>query len=259
MGYTTGPALGDYLSVGINTLGALINGKAKVSAGAWIKPSAWNTDPTDFNANSVLRINITDVPQSGVSIAFDQSGTPVVKIRPAARSVNTDALQATSGATDLQGWAGDGKWHHVGVIADFGAKTIKGYVDGVQDASATGLTWGAATYTNNVTATFNDAIGGDGSGGAGTGSTGKTFKGDIAEWAVWGDDIGLAGMQALWARIKPRYVVPAQLLRYWTLRGRFGPALEKDFVAAGSFTVVGSAVAVPASHPQMFEPAGYVE
>ncbi len=141
----------DFGSIGVNVLGAHLNGAAGATISAWIKPELFQT--TANNENTVMMVYV-DNTKSGISLridAFTSAGHPHVRIF--ARSRAADDSQTTVGTTDIT----TGDWFHVGVVADFTGDNIVTYTNGAAEGSA-GATFGSDTYVTGPPTTALDEI-----------------------------------------------------------------------------------------------------
>jgi hypothetical protein len=227
----------NYLSLGTNALGPLLNGAAKISMHALVVADTFDTGTND---NRILSVYINGTTTAGVVLALAGSAG-AEKVRVGGRSQSLDSFQAVSGATTVSA----GTVYGVGGVLDLSGDSIRVYLDGAQDASSA-ATFANASYTNG-TPTAADSI----SGAVGSGSS-TFFDGRIAEVAIWAGDIGAAGFGVLAQRVSPMLVRPDLLVSYWPLIGRESP--ERDRFGGVGATITGTVAT--ADHPRVVYSTG---
>jgi hypothetical protein len=225
----------NYVNLGTGKVGALINGKARVSVHALVQYSSLDTvtPPCD----RVLCV-IASAATSGFNLATDGAS----HLRLNARSVSTDAGQDTTGATLIA----TNVQHSVGAVADFTAKTGKVFLDGKLDGSASSLVWANNSFTLG-SPTTGDCISGNA-----TPPTGTTTQvnGRVGELALWGDALGVGDFQLLAEGVPAPLVRPEALLMYLPLVGQDATAFDPRSAING--TLVGALP--PADHPRLLIP-----
>jgi hypothetical protein len=226
--------LSNYMSLGVNAVGPILNGVAKISFHCWINPVSLTSGANDNKTFTVLT--------SALQLALGINGSGVNKVlRVHARSVAADTLQTRDGTTNLA----TSTWWSVGGMVDFAGDFITPYVAGVAEGA------GAVTFANNsythATASIADAIGTQLTTGSVPGTTANQFDGSIAEMMFWKGDIGAAGFEQLALGVWPMLVRPDLMAPYWSLN--FGSNPEPELVQRLAATITGS---VPlGDHPRI--------
>lgn len=231
----------NYSSIGIGQIGALLNGAAKISWSMIMKPiDAFST--TGVNENSPFHIKINGLSAGLICSVDANTSAGNGKLRVGARSQSADALQNVNGATTLA----LNTQYTAGGMINIGGDTITVYLNGAVDAGPTAVTFGAATWTL-AAATDADVIGGQ---IVTPPTTVAQFGGNIAEFAIWIDDITAAGFAALHKGVSPLQVKPEALIAYWPLIGRVSP--EPELINSKSATLTGTVA--QAEHPRVIRP-----
>lgn len=232
--FTKTATAGYGIGLGSAAIGARLAGRARATFHAWINYSSVSAGASD---NRIIGTLIAGTGTNGLTLNLDGSVSPP-RLRAAARSLSTDALQAAVGATPLVA----GVWYSVACVFDFENDRITLYVDGVQDATAA-VAFANTVYTNG-SPTQGDVIGNAHSGQA---SAATAFGGRIAEVGVWDYDLGAAALAELGAgRSATDLANAAAPVLYWPLTGQYS---ELDVIGGRVGTLTGS---VPATdHPPM--------
>ena len=237
----------NYMLVGQNAIGTLLDGAAYVMVSAWIN---YDTVTASANQNRLLNV-VSDSNTAGLFVSLHNGTSSVLSCN--ARSVSTDGLQSKSGTTVLS----SGTWYQVGAIFDFAGDTITPYVNGVAEGGGS-VTFGNSSYTDGTPALNEiDAIGCAAVSPAGAPSTTNIqFDGRIAELAIWASATAFtaADQEAMAARIAPNLVRRDALKVYFPLRGTDSP--EKDNWGGLSGTITGTVSA--ADHPNIIYPSGVI-
>lgn len=226
----------DYLEYATpGRLSEFLNGAAKVSLGIWIKADVLtNTSTSD---GVVVRIFIeAGAAGSGAGIAFNTSNGVTNVIRTLTQSQAADAVQIFDSLSSIS----TGVWYHVGIVCDYPNDTVRIYINGVQDAIGV-VSWGATSYTDANNQTNTDGFSSNGS------NLNHHWSGQMAEFALWIDDIGSDGFAALAKGVSPALVNAEKLVAYLPMIRDLGDVCIGDVVS-----IVGS---VPVSdHPRVFYP-----
>lgn len=227
--------LANYLSLGSNQLGPLINGAAKVSIHVRVNFDSLETTNV---TNDRMLVLLVDGGSTGIALATNDAGSGP-KLRIQTRSVVGDTAQNVQGTTTLT----TGSWLSLGALIDFAGDSVTPYYQGVSEG-ATGVTFGNSTYTHG-TPTGPDTIGGA---GAPPSATANQVDGRLAEIAVWNDDIGATGFALLGQGVSALSVRPDILVFYMRLLGDASP--EPATISSVTGTITGS---VPqAAHPSTY-------
>jgi hypothetical protein len=238
MARTFSKNVANYMTLPAGSLGSLFSGKAKLSISAWVFMNSFTTGANDNGLITVIDTAAT------VGVEFSISGAAsAAKVRASGRSQSTDARQSFSGATTVS----ISTWHHVGMVMDLTNKVFRVYLDGSLDGTSGALTFGATTWVQGTTPTTNDTIGGI---YLPTPATTDQFDGNIAELALWSDDIADSGMAALGKGYSPELIRPSLLLEHFPLLGTKSPEPSTRSTLAG--TINGSVPA--ATHPRILQP-----
>lgn len=237
----------NYMSLGANALGPLLNGAANISMHCWANFDSFNGSAGSTGDDMLFVAINGGTAGVGFNIRRHASnGTDILSI--GGRSVSTDTFRFQDGVTDIN----TGAWYSLGGVLQIGADNIRVYVNGVQDVSGISGTWANATYTNGTPTTV-DGIGAAFSGSTPI-STARQADGRIAEVAIWNADIGTDGFAALAARISAALVRPDALVFYMPLLGFDSP--ERDHWGGKSGTITGTVAA--ADHHNIIYPAGVI-
>lgn len=213
----------NYMTLGADAIGTLINTVGAVSVHAWINPDSYDSGAFD---NRILT-GFCGAGFANILLAVDGSGGNKV-LAVAGRSRVSDSFQSKVGTTDL----GTGTYKSVGAVFDYGAATITPYISGTAEGGGS-VTWGTTAYDHTVAVGFVDGIG-----HGGTLSTATQFDGRIAELAIWdvaltsGDFTSLAGGAAA------NTVDSGNLIVYMRIIGTDSP--ETDLINGFSGTITGS-------------------
>ena len=176
----------NYMSLGVNALGALLNGASIISVSMWIQADTLTATANNNRLFSVYNFN------GNTALTFLTDATS--HLRVGGRS-NLEGFQFKDSTTAI---ATGGAWTHCGGVYNIGGDTITPYLNGVAEGGGA-VTFSAATWTNAPPTTTNDIIGGDAAtAGGGPTAVGQQIDGRLAEFAVWvGVDIGAANMRLL--------------------------------------------------------------
>lgn len=233
--------LSNYMSLGANSLGSLMNGAAFVALSCWAKAASFT---------SVVSRNTSISAQIGVNttaIGFFVYDGSANKLRVLARSQSSDSSQIATGTTTLS----TGTLYHFGVLIDYAADTIYLYLNGSLETTAS-VTFAGTTYTHtNVTdAGYHDAVGSF-FGTAVPISTDHQFDGEIGECALWAHSsapLVTADFAALYAGKSPLRVGAVLPAWYMQIQGSASP--ETSLRGSLSGTITGS---LPqATHPTVY-------
>lgn len=228
--------LANYMRLGTNQVGPLLNGAGAISLAAWVYP---DTFTASANNNRVIQINVAEA-STGLMLAIHNGTSAVVRV--GARSQSGDSFQTGNGTSAV----GTSGYTHIGGVINIAGDTVQPYYNGAAEGGGA-VTFGAATWTNGTPTTSFDAIGSDGT----VGSTSPQVDGRIAEVGIWAGDIGAAGMAALAKGFSPLLVRPELLVAYFPLLGNDSP--ERDRVGGLSGTITGTVA--KADHPRVYMPS----
>ena len=221
--------IANYLTLGVDAIGALIDGASAISVACW---TTYDTIDASAGGNFIWRNG------SGVGAAntINLDGTGSGRLRIVGHSVVADAGQVALGSSGLTA----GTQYHVGAMIDYAGDSITAYLNGVADGT-TGVTFSNATYIHTPSTT-EDAIGANTTPpGVSTGQ----FDGRISELAIWTSNIGPSGFAMVSNCISPTAVSPSTLVFYMRLLGVDSPELST--VSSVTGTITGSVHA--ADHP----------
>jgi hypothetical protein len=223
------------MSLGTNAVGPLISGATKVSVLVRAKLASITGGADD---NRLVTVEI-DSNFRGIVLCINNSGGSPV-LRAGGRSVSGDSFQAVDGSTAVT----TGAFHTFSATLDFTAKTILAYLDGVQDASGSSLSFANNSFTLG-TPSESDMIGSDINPPS---TTAIQVDGDIAELAFWttglsADEHKLAGKY----NRSPLRIQRPSLVAYVPLRGVSSP--EPGLISGLSGTITGTVAA--AAHPHV--------
>lgn len=215
----------NYMTLGGDAIGPLVNGASAISMAAWGYPDSF---AAGTNENRLFTFEIAGGNTGGTMAVGNSTGT--FKLRLGGRSVSTDSFQNRNANTEVT----TGSWHHFGGVLDFANDLITPYYEGVAENSGA-VTFGNSTYTHGSTSST-DGI------GKGVGDTilitDVQWDGRIAEVAVWAGDIGASGYAMLNKGFSPLLVRPDLLVAYWPLMGRYSP--EIDLISGENATINGT-------------------
>jgi len=220
------------MSLGIGTVGALLNGLGAVSVHAWVHGDTYNTGAND---NRILTVPLNGTT-AGLILEID--GSAGSKVRLVGRSVSTDTAVTKTGTTDI----GTAAFASVGGVWNFAGDSMTPYCNGVAEGG------GAAVFANAAltlgTPTGHDMIGADNSPPSGTAAQ---FDGRIAEVAIWNVDIGAPNFVLLASGQGANLVAAANLIAYLRILGTTSP--EPDEVGDLEGTITGTIA--QATHPEI--------
>jgi hypothetical protein len=204
----------NYGKLGVNVIGPLLNGAAKLSFHAWINGTSFTTGAYD---NVVLAVVISG-GNTGVWMNVGAAGHTLLI---GGRSKAADSFQQRITTATLS----TSTWTSIGGVLNFAAGTITPYLAGSADNSGA-ATFGSTTYVQGTpTGSANDAIGYDGN-GSGPSATAIQVAGNLAEVSIWTDDIAANGFAALAKGVRPHRLLPGKLTCYWPLWGLASPEVE---------------------------------
>lgn len=228
----------NYMSLGVGTLGSLINGASAVSAHVWA-----NIDSTDsgVNDNSIFNV-IGSSALTRLTFRIDGSGATKY-LRVGGRSQNADGFQARNATSSFS----IETWHSCGGVWDFDNDTITPYFNGAAENGGS-VTFGSSTYSDG-SPTTPDYIGAFGSSPPPSSSAEQT-DGRLAEFALWNADIGADGFADLAEGRSALSVCPHLLVVYFRLLGTTSP--ERDIISGASGTITGTIA--KADHPRIIQP-----
>jgi len=232
----------NYMSLGANAIGPLIDGAASFSVHFRVVFDTFHASGGAVGRDMVSAcINSTT---AGFAIShLDPSGISGPRLRCGARSVSTDTYRVLDSSTDLS----TGTEYGIGCVYQISADNIVIYLNGASDGSGISGTWANASYTNG-TPTAHDGLGAA-FGGTTPVSADRQLDGRLSEVAIWAGDIGAAGFASLGAdRVSPLLVRPELLVSYFPLLGKYSP--EIDVVGGLAGTITGTVAA--ADHPSVF-------
>lgn len=227
----------NYISLGANTISALLNGASAVSLHCWTKYNSFDAlDSANSDRSVQILIAGSGAGTTGLAIVQDGTGgTTSQKHRIVARSVSTDALQGRSGTTNLV----TGTWYSLGGVVDINGDTITPYLNGTAEGGGA-VTFGNTTWTNG-TPTGTDKIS-----DAGTGTV-QQLDGQCCEVAIWNVALNAGEMLALSKGFSAALIRPQSLVFYMPLIGRVSP--ELDWMRSKTGTITGSCP--QADHPRI--------
>lgn len=219
--------LANYMSLGANAIGPLINGAAQISFHCWAYSDTLD-DQTLGNVLLQVRINAATV---GIRVAIGDGGG-LYPVAISARAAAAETQRNIFGLTDVT----TGTYHSIGVLFNFANDLVTIYLDGVADGPAQAAAFTSTNYTNG-TPTSADSIG---TTVVPANSTLTQFDGRIAEVAVWNDDIGADNFSLLAAGQLASAVQTSSLAYYHPLNS--GPVTGPDVSLVGSIsgTITGS-------------------
>lgn len=233
----------NYLSLGVGTVGPIVNGSAFLSFHCWA-----NVDTIDSGVNDNGLFVFLTANSAAFTARIDGSaGTKVLRV--GGRSQSTDGFQARNATSSFT----TSTWHSCGGVLDFAGDVITPYFNGVAENSGA-ATFGGTAYTDNATGRTN----GDGIGNIGTAppATAGQFAGRLAEFAIWFGSRALTADEfaALAKGFSPAQVGPALGRIYFDLLGNNSP--EKDLFRGLSGTITGTVA--KAAHPRVLRPSAVI-
>jgi hypothetical protein len=236
-------ASGNFLGLGAGTGNALLNGAARISLHAWIRPDSFDTGSQFQNDIIAFYVNGTS---HGVLLNVNASATnPNGRLRIQCQPESSEGFEVREGGTDIVA----GNQYAAGASIDLTGDRMDVYLDGVNDGGGAEA-FTATAYTPGSPAR-DDAIGADR--GSGTPSQTSQFDGRIAEVAVWTEDIGSDGFAQLAKGFSPLLVRPEALVFYMPLLGFGADGPEIDLAGGYAGTITGT-IAI-ADHPRVYYPA----
>lgn len=227
----------NYMTLGNNAIGALVDGASKISVHCRSKAASLTTGAFD----NCLLFGQISVNRSAVRMGVrGDLGTKVLTV--GGRSVTTDSYQSGDATSAFTLDA----WHGCGGTLDIGSDTITPYFNGVAEGGGA-VTFGNTVFTN-LPYTQPDEIGS-------ADLTTSKFDGDIAEFGLWTFDSGTASLTAseflaLSKGFSPRFIRPQNLVFYMPLIGANSP--ERDIRAGLTGTITGTIA--QSAHPAVYYP-----
>jgi Concanavalin A-like lectin/glucanases superfamily len=230
--------LSNYMVIGQGSYVGVMAGASQTTAHVWGYANSLDSGV----ANDLLGFE-HEFGFTGLSIGMDTS-----KIRGFARTSSLDSPTPLLGATTIT----TGVWIGYGFTADYTAKTMEVFFNGVSDGSASSVAFTDNTIQTTDGLSRNDGIGqaepAD-SAGIPAGAT-RQFDGSIAELGVWNAALTAAELAALGKGYSPRLIRPQSLKFYWPLIGRASP--ETELINGKVGTITGTIDAAP--HARVFYP-----
>lgn len=235
----------NYMSLGLNTVGALLNGAAAISAFCKFN---LDTISTANGNNRILDVYI-NTTVTGLRISV-HDGTNAV-LRAQLRSQSADGVVVRTSTTTIS----TGSWYTGGFTARITSNILQPYLNGVAEGAGATVSWGSDTYADGTPSAGRlDGIGSSFTASVPDG-TAEQVDGRIADVALWAHasdsgQLSAADMLALHGGISPLLVRSSDLVAYWPLWGYSSP--EQELRNRISGTITGS---LPASdHPQLILP-----
>lgn len=234
----------NYMTLGVGSLGAIINGAVCLSFHFWA-----NADTFDSGVNdNGLFVGFVGSNLSFLTARVDGSGATKF-LRVGGRSQSADAFQARNATSSFT----TGAWHACGGTLDIGADTITPYFNGAAENGGA-VTFGAATFTDSSTGrTQTDSIGN--SNGIPS-ATIQQFDGRIAEFCIWFGSRVLTAAEfvSLSAGLSPKLIAPSLGRIYFPIIGR--GSSEHDYTRGLTGTINGTIGA--AVHPRIILPSAQI-
>jgi len=194
---TSGIGSQQYLGLGVNGVGTLIEGESAVSWHVWVKPITLSIAGS-VDKNRILSTYLETDNKTSLLAHVQNNGT----LRVGARSQSADAVQEAVSTSVI----GTGDWISVGFVVDYANDRIKVYIGGVLETTQ-GVTFGSDTYTH-TSASFEDSYSDK---WIFSGLAPPRFHGDIAQGAFWSGDIGDAAFAQLGAGVRANEIGIAPL------------------------------------------------
>jgi hypothetical protein len=196
----------NYISCTAGTFGNALHGASKYSI--HVIATADTLTGVSANDNRLLHTAINGTT-TGLLVNVDAGSGGLSEFRITAVSQAADTGQTVISASGVS----TGTEYALGGMVDIGGDTMSVYFNGALETGPTGVTFGAATYTQG-TPSVTDTIGGP----FGTPSNSNSqWDGRIAELAIWTDDIGAAGFAALNKRVSATRIRPDALVAYYRM------------------------------------------
>lgn len=185
-----------YITLGVGTVGAKVNGATSITMSAWINPTAYPTS----RARVVSFVQNT---LTGGTIALN-GATGNLEI--GGRSVTSDTFQSVISSVIPQN-----RWTHVVGILNFSTDTISIYINGTF-VSTTPVTFVSNTYVHQVFGANQDMV------GAISGPN-EFFSGKIDDVRVYNRQLSAAQVAALYqsGQTTRKQVSNQGLVGYWSL------------------------------------------
>jgi len=223
--------LSNYVTLGINGIGPLINGASQVSFSYWVK---FDT----FTAGSGDGMFGVQMSNPGSRNVFMFSG----KLVAGGKSQATDTFRLVTGTSTLS----TAVWYHVGIMYNYAVGNIIIYINGAVDANAIISTWGSPTYVHSDSL-YPDFIGSSSTIGFPTNAA-QQLDGQMAELAVWKTQLNANDFASLTKGFTPNQIRPQSLVAYLPMTGS-GTNIQ-EIVKANNGTIIGSIPA--ADHPRIY-------
>ena len=224
---------GDYILLGINSIGPLLDG-----AGAVTVAARYNQDNA-AEASEYLYYVASLTGWAVMALYVNSSNKAVIGGR--ARYNTTWREKASTGSPSA------GSWNTLVGVLDYANDNIYIYLNGTRESSLS-VTFGGTSYTHDTSTRDDDCLGIADSNGLTA-----PVDGNMAEVAIWAGDIGLPNMAAFNAGVCPLLIFPSTLICYWPLTGRTSPEIELISRKTGAVT---GAAAV--AHPPVIYPQGLI-
>ncbi len=225
----------NYMRLGANALGALLDGAPGIACHCWAN---FDTISTTSGDNALMTIWGTNASMN-FRMAVHDGTNPVFRI--SSRPVAAEAQRNAIGTTNLT----IGTWYSLGASVDFVNDTITPYVNGAGEG-ATAAAFTATAYSTGTPTTSFDSIGSNGTPTAGT-----QVDGRIAEMAVWGSTLTAAEFASLGNGVSALLIRPQSILLYMVLLGNMSP--EPDRISGVSGTITGTVA--KADHCRIIRPS----
>lgn len=234
-----------YMSLGLGTVGGIVNGSAYVSMHCWVNV---DTISGGANDNVILDFIVGADLRAGCLAINGSGGTKVLRV--GGRSGSADASLQTKDATSS---FTTGTWHSCGGVLDFGGDTITPYFNGTAEGGGA-VTFTNSTFTDSSTSrTLSDAIG-----AAYAPAPVDAFQvdGRIAEVCIWFGSRALIASEfvSLSKGVSPKLIAPALGRIYFPLIGR--GSNERDYIQGLTGTITGTISA--AAHPRIYYPSAQI-
>ena len=226
----------NYLSLGLNGLGARLHGADVVSVVARVRWDTWHA--SGVQGDDILGVfsEVAAAVRTMCSALVGTVGADRV-LQGGGRSAFADGFQICNGSTPLS----LSQWYAVGVEWDYAAGEMRVYLDGSLDGTSA-PTWSSTTYVHSaVTGTYVDSL----MQNFASGSSLRALDGSLSEVAVYRVALGVAGHTAYARGASPLRI--ATPLDYYPILGRSSP--EPDLCGGPSAAIVGAA-------PQITHPPG---
>jgi len=224
--------LSNYVTLGVNAIGPLINGASQVSFSYWVKFDTFTTSAAGDGMFSVRLSNLNS----------RNAYTSSAKLVAGGRSQAADSFRLVTGTSTLS----TAVWYHVGIMYNYAVDNIIIYLNGAVDANAIISTWGSPTYVHSDSL-YPDFIGSSSTIGFPTNAA-QQLDGQMAELAVWKTQLNANDFASLTKGFTPNQIRPQSLVAYLPMTGS-GTNIQ-EIVKANNGTIIGSIPA--ADHPRIY-------